>query len=98
MMLSLKIILLPLARIFSPGRMLFKIRQVDLLRYPECCIDQTHMTIGLRVISPLRSVEANIFAKDSQMVGKGKDSIKSFSRVINTADTCKGINIPECAH
>src|SRR5580658_3035048 len=75
-----------------------KIRLVELPPDPAGRIDQSHMSIGLREISPLRSIRRGILTKDAQMVAKGQQLIQVADRIVDPAHTSQCIDIPECAH
>src|SRR6185437_11058104 len=56
------------------------------------------MRIGLREISPLRSVIDGVLAEDAQVVGKRQQLVEMPDGVVDTADTGQRIDIPEGAN
>src|ERR1700761_7977197 len=55
------------------------------------------MTIRLREVTPLRSVGGCVFTEDAQMVGEGKELLEIAHRIVHTAYTGQGVDIPESA-
>ena len=82
----------------ASARRLFEVWPIELLIDPEGCIDQTYVTIRLRIVTPLRSIQADILAENTEVVGILKDAIEGADGIIHTPDTRQSIDIPECAY
>src|SRR5687768_3233970 len=61
---------------------------------PERRINQSHMAIGLRDITPLRPICTHIFTKYSQVIAKRQYLVQILYSILYPAYTSQCINIP----
>src|SRR5258706_14261373 len=75
-----------------------KIRLIQLPGYPAGRIDQSYMTIGLREISPLRTIGSGILTKNAQVIAERQQLIQVAHGIIHPAHTGQGIYIPKSTY